>query len=318
MMVQRRIDTHTHVVPPTYGDWLRSQTSYRGPVPHWSREAALESFAQKGIDTGVLSVSNPGIRLGPDGDMNVSRTMARTVNEFSGDVVRSDPRRFGFFASLVLPDVNASIDEATYAFDDLHADGVVLLSNTDGVYLGAPQWDPLLEFLNDRRAVVFVHPAFLPAQPVPEIPPGAIDFLADTTRAAVNLVKHDCLTRFPDVRVVLAHGGGYVPYAAMRIASMIAADADQTAVLSQLRRFWFDTALTGGPYALPSLLAFADPERLTFGSDWPYEFRPAQSTQFTERLDAFPMAEAQRRAINRDNAESLFPRLATTRQAATG
>ena len=309
MTISGRIDTHTHVVPPAYRDWLAAQ-SFRGPVPAWDAGAALQWFQDHGVETGILSVANPGIQPGPDGGIAAARAVARKINEFSAELVRDAPRHFGFFASIVLPDIEGSLEEARYALDVLHADGIVLLSNTGATYLGAPEWDPVLELLNERRAVIFVHPGFLPAEGVPEIPPGAIDFLADTTRAAVNLVKHDCLTRFADLSFILSHGGGYVPYAANRIANMIAADLDQDLVIAQLRRFYFDTALTGGPYAMPSLLAFADPSHITFGSDWPFEFRPGQSTWFTERLDQFPFTNVQREAISRRNAEQLFPRLA--------
>ena len=305
----RRIDTHTHLVPPAYRQWLE-QRSFRGPAPHWEPGAALQWFDEHEIETGILSIANPGILPGPEGDVDAARGVARTINEFCADIVRDEPRRFGFFASLVLPDLEGSVAEAAYALDDLHADGIALLSSVGGTYLGAPEWDPLLECLNERDGVVFIHPAFLPAQPVPEIPPGTVDFLADTTRATVNLVKHDVVRRFERVRFVLAHGGGYVPYAASRIASMVSRDLDQEEVLAQLRRFYFDAALIGGPYALPSLLAFAEPDHITFGSDWPFEFRPEQSSWFTERFDAFAFADGQREAINRGNAERLFPRLA--------
>lgn len=306
---QRRIDTHCHVIPPEYSDWLHSQPSYPGPFLAWSKDAALESFELNDVETGILSVSTPGVWLGPSTDMHKSRALARDVNEFCAKIVSDDPGRFGFFATLTLPDLGAAINEAAYALDHLHADGVVLMSNVGGVYVGAPEWDPLLEFLNERKTVLFVHPTALPSSLVPGISAALTDFLADTTRAAVNLVKHDCLTRYPDLRIILSHGGGYVPYAALRIASMLSPQRSEETVLEQLRRFYFDTALTPGPYALPSLLAFADPSRITYGSDWPYA--PLKlAHEFTLRLDAYPLTAVQRKSISRQNAERLFPRLA--------
>lgn len=304
-----RIDTHTHVVPPEYLAWLRANSDYRGSLIDWRVDSALEAMDANDIGTAILSVSRPGVRWGPGDDPAQVRRLARTVNEFCGDLVRDDPEHFGFFATLALPDLEASLDEARYALDDLGADGIVLLSHVDATYVGSPRWDPLLELLDERETVLFIHPTTLPGPQLEGVSPGAVDFLADSTRAAVNLIAHGCLRRYPRLRILLAHGGGYVPYAAARIASMISRDADEADVIDQLRRFWFDTALIGGPYALPSLLAFADPEHITFGSDWPYEFRPGQSRRFTERLDAFPLTEEQRRAIGRENAEQLFPRL---------
>ena len=304
-----RIDTHTHVVPPTYLTWLAQNPQYIGSLVNWSVEATLDAMGAKDIATAVLSVSSPGVRWGRDDDPAQVRARAREVNEFCGNVVREDPGHFGFFATVVLPDLDASLTEARYALEELGADGVILLGNTDGIYVGSPQWDPLMELLDEHETVLFVHPTALPGGPADGITPGVIDFPADSTRAAVNLVKHDCLRRFPRLRILLSHGGGYVPYAATRIASMISRDADEADVIEQLRKFYFDTALTGGPFALPSLLAFADHGHITFGSDWPYEFRPDQARQFTDRLDAFAFADDQRHAINRGNAERLFPRL---------
>jgi 6-methylsalicylate decarboxylase len=310
-----RIDTHTHVVPPEYLAWLKAHSAYTGALVDWDAETALAAMDAKGIATAVLSVSSPSVRWGPGDDPAQVRQLARTVNEFCGDLVREDRRHFGFFATLALPDLDASLEEARYALDDLGADGVVLLGNVDGTYVGSPQWDPLLQLLDERETVLFIHPTALPGPPVEGLTSGVVDFLADSTRAAVNLVKHDCPRRYPRLRVLLSHGGGYVPYAATRIASMISRDADEADVITQLRTFYFDTALTGGPYALPSLLAFADPGHITFGSDWPYEFRPGQSRQFTEWLDAYELTDEQRHAIGRGNAEQLFPRLAAGRSS---
>jgi len=304
-----RIDTHTHVLPPPYRQWLASRPGYAGPHFEWSPAGAKEAFEAKDVRTGILSVSSPGVRWPGDNDAE-ARRLARAVNEYCAEVVREDPDHFGFFATLVLPDVTGSIVEATYALEELGADGVVLLANSQGDYLGAAEHDPLLEYLNERDCVVFVHPTNLPGPGVPGISPGIVDFLADTSRAAVNLLKRDCLIRYPAIRWLLSHGGGYLPYAANRIASTVATtDAGEDAVLTQMRRFYFDTALTGGPFALPSLLAFADPAHLTFGTDWPYEYRPGQSARFTDRLDAYPLPGHDRQALNRGNAEILFPRL---------
>lgn len=308
-----RIDTHTHVVPPAYLSWLKNNPSYHGALVDWRIESTLAAMDEKGIATAVLSVSSPGVRRGPGDDPASVRRLAREVNEFCAEVVRDDPQHFGFFATLTLPDLDGALDEARYALDELGADGVVLLGNVDGTYVGSPRWDPLMDLLDARRTVLFVHPTALPGGTAEDITPGVVDFLADSTRAAVNLVKRDCLRRYPHVRVLLSHGGGYVPYAATRIASMISRDFDEAAVIAQLQSFYVDTALIGGPYALPSLLAFAAPGHIVFGSDWPYEFRPGQSRHFTERLDAFESTEQQRQEINRGNAETLFPRLASAR-----
>lgn len=302
-----RIDTHQHIVPPAYAAWLERQGLTAGglPIPQWSAEEALDLMEAAGIDAGILSVSTPGVHLGDDAE---AQRVARDVNEFAAAVVARHPGRFGFFATLTLPDVDGALAETAYAFDTLKADGVVLLTNVRGIYLGDMSIEPLMAELNRRRAVVFVHPSDLPAPPVPGVPPFAADFLLDTTRAAINMARAGWLDRFPDLKIILSHGGGFVPYAAERIARICAPDGSTADGITRLRRYWFDTALTSSPYALPSLLAFAELGQITFGSDWPYAPK-SRSLHFAGLLDRFDLDPTQRRAVDRGNAERLFPRL---------
>jgi predicted TIM-barrel fold metal-dependent hydrolase len=239
--------------------------------------------------------------------------MAREMNEFAGALVTKRPDRFGFFATLPLPDVPAAIDEAAYSFNVLNADGVALLANTGGQYLGAPALDPLFAELDRRAAVVFVHPSILPGPAVPGVPAFAVDFLLDTTRAAVTFVQNGVIQRYPNLKIILAHAGGFVPYAAERIAVTVSFISQRPLndVLDDLRSFYFDTALSA-PTALPSLLAFARPGHVLFGSDWPYA--PASVVRLmTAELDKYEMSANQEAAIARDNALALFPRLAVSK-----
>ncbi|HOB65577.1 amidohydrolase family protein [Ottowia sp.] len=304
-----RIDTHQHIVPPTYAAWLAARGLNAGgrAIPHWSVDGAQELMHGAGIASAILSVSTPGVHLGDDTE---ARDKAREVNEFAASVMRHDPARFGYFATLTLPHVAGAIAEAEHALDHLGADGVVLLANVNGTYLGDPAWEPLMAALNARQAVVFVHPSSLPTPPVPGIAPFVADFLLDTTRAAINLARTGCLERYPDLKIILSHAGGFVPFAAERMARACSDSGEDTAQgLARLRRFYFDLALSSSPYALPSLLAFADPARITYGSDWP--FAPhARSLHFARLLDEYALTPAQRHAIDRGNAEKLFPRLA--------
>jgi 6-methylsalicylate decarboxylase len=308
MTASDRIDTHQHIVPPDYGRWLvaRGITAGGLAIPTWSVAGAVELMDDNGISTGIVSLSTPGVHLGDDAE---ARSKAREVNEFTAAVVGKHPDRFGFFATLTLPDVAGAIAEAAYALDTLKADGVILLSNVRGTYVGDASWDPLMEELDRRQAVVFIHPAQPPGPEVPGIPPYAADFLLDTTRAAITIAKNGCLERYPNLKIILSHAGGFVPYAAERIAHVCAADGRNADGIARLRRFYYDTALSSSPYALPSLLSFADPSHITFGSDWPYATKKAAS-HFTRLLDGFPLTGFLRQAIARGNAEKLFPRLA--------
>jgi len=325
MAAPNRIDVHQHLLPPSYVQWLRKHgIAHAGgrDLPDWSAEAALALMDQIGTATAILSVSTPG--TGPAADTAEAVRVARDINDFSAELVKDSPDRFGFFATLTLPHLEDALTETARALEDLGADGVILLANTNGTYLGQPEHEELFAELNRRSAVVFIHPAELPGPAVPGIPPFAADFLLDTTRAAFLLVRNGIRARYPNIKFILSHAGGFVPYSSYRMALQIFGESVQQSqdlkqmpgdvagrslddVLADFSGFYFDIALSGSPAALPSLLAFADPGHVLFGSDFP--FAPPVAVQyFTATGDAY--RDADHAAINRDNATALFPRLA--------
>ncbi len=208
-----------------------------------------------------------------------------------------------------MPDVDGALAELDRAMDSLGASGVVLLAIHRGVYRGDPRFDPVFDELQRRRAVAFVHPSLLPGiEPMEGIPPFFADFLLDTTRAAINLARSGTVERCPDVKILLSHAGGFVPYAAYRIALAASARNDVLHGLSLLRRYYFDIALSGSPTALPSLLAFTGPDHVTFGSDWPYAPDTAVAAM-TGMYESHPIDDAARAQIDRGTASALFPGL---------
>lgn len=319
MATPTRIDTHQHIVPPHYADLMHERGIRPGGIdlPQWSRDAALKMMDANRIQTGVLSVSTPGAWLGDDAE---ARRIARDVNEYSAETAAKDPSRFGWFATLTLPDVDGALAELAYALDELHADGVVLLANSNGKYLGDPAFEPLLAELNRRGTVVFVHPGELPGPEVEGIPTFTADFLLDTTRTAISLILSGAMKRFPDIKFILAHAGGFVPYISYRIlltmlqqepklkqaTAVIAPNHAIDSHLAVLKQFYWDTALSASPAALPALFAVADPTHITYGSDWP--FAPAPAVKFiSSQLDKYPMDAQLRSAIDHGNAQLLFP-----------
>ena len=301
------IDTHQHVVPPGYARWLRDQ-GWHLPVPEWTADHAMATMDRHGIETALLSVTTPGLYLAENVE---ARRMARQVNEFAAEQARSYPDRFGFFATLTLPDVEGAVAEAAYALDELNADGVVLLANAGGRYLGDPVFRPLYQALDERGAVLFIHPTFPAAQgPAAAIgdPRSDVDLLAETTRSAVDLIASGVLAACTRLRVILAHAGGYLPYMAHRIAPMCAPDGGYQGGLEVVRRFYFDVALSSGAATLAALMAFARSGHVLFGTDWPYA-TPAVMEHFLAEFSRYPFLADQRDAVARTAAEGLFPRL---------
>lgn len=311
-----RIDTHHHMIPDLYRKALQTagieDAGGRG-VPEWSPQGSLQTMSELDIDTAILSVSAPGTAFLPE---VAAAALARDVNDYGADLVAAQPDRFGFFATVPMPHIQAATTEAVRALDDLRADGVVLLANNAGVYLGEEGQEDLFAALDARSAVVFIHPAELPGPTVPGIAPFVTDFLLDTTRAAYLLVHNGIRQRFPNIKFILSHAGGFVPYAAYRLAMGVTADTgrDPFEVLDEFSSFYFDTALSSSPAALPSLLAFAKPGHVTYGSDHP--FAPIEVAKlFTSGLENYPALDADTRvAIDHGTALSLFPRLAAIKQ----
>lgn len=309
-----RIDTHHHMIPPDYRKVLdRHGIGDAGgrAMPDWSGEASLDAMARLGVATAILSVSAPGTTVFPAAID--AAALARDVNNYSAELVAAAPDRFGFFATLPMPHLDEAVAEAVRALDELDADGVVLLANSAGAYIGAPGQDALFAELDARSAVVFIHPAELPGPTVDGVLPFAADFLLDTTRAAYLLVRNGIRRHYPNIRFILSHAGGFVPYASHRLALAITSDVGGSPAdhLDDFASFYFDTALSSSAAALPSLLAFAKPGHVTFGSDFP--FAPVEAGQlFAAGLESFGgLDDAGRRAIDRTNALALFPRLGT-------
>jgi predicted TIM-barrel fold metal-dependent hydrolase len=295
------------VLPPFWIDGLKQRRSVHRP-PAWTPEDAVAYMDSRDIAKGILSLTAPAISDWADGERP---EIARRVNDYTASLVERWPTRFGNFATLPLPDLDAALSELSYAFDTLAADGVVLLSNYGDRYLGDPWFEPIWTELNRREAVIFIHPTRSTLRELAAIPAPFVDFPCDTTRTANDMVLKGVLDRFPRMRVILSHAGGFVPYAVQRFAACAAVmpgAADADAIVETFRSFYFDTALSSSPYAIPSLKAFADPARILFGSDFPYGPGGA-AEQFTSMLDASTLlSDPERAAINRTNARPLFQR----------
>ncbi|CAM2794021.1 amidohydrolase [Mycobacterium intermedium] len=307
-----RIDTHHHMIPPEYRKRLRAagiDDAGGRELPDWSPAVSLQAMAELDVAVAVLSVSAPGTTF--LSDPADAAALARDLNDYSAGVVADNPGKFGFFATVPMPHVAQAATEAARALDDLHADGVILLANHSGIYVGEEGQDDLFAALDARSAVVFIHPTELPGPAVPGITPFVTDFLLDTTRAAYLLVRNGIRQRYPNIKFILSHGGGFVPYASHRLAMGITLDTGRNPAeaLDEFSSFYFDTALSSTEAALPTLLAFAKPGHITFGSDIP--FAPLFVAQyFATELDTCPGIDAGvRAAIERTNALALFPRL---------
>ena len=223
--MSRTIDLHHHVMPDFYWQASNEDGNVAGGInpPPWSLEGAIAYLDEAEIDVAVPSISTPGVHFGDDA---AARTLAYRVNEYIADLKRDRPDRFGGFASLPLPDVEGSLDALAYALDVLELDGVSLMTNAGGSYLGDARFDPIFAELQRRGAVVFVHPTASP-DPIAHslgLPDALLDYPADTSRAIAKLHYSNTFARTPDVKYVFSHAGGTIPFLAPRFGIVDAMD----------------------------------------------------------------------------------------------
>ncbi|HVV94106.1 MAG TPA: amidohydrolase family protein [Hyphomicrobiales bacterium] len=306
-----KIDVHTHSIPPFLAEAAtkagRGASISRG-FPDWTPALALAFMAENGISRSYLSISQPGVHFGDDA---AARDLARRCNDHFAALIESHPGRFGAFAALPLPDVDAALAEAERALDGLKLAGVGLLASYGTAFLGDPEFDPLLALLDERGAVAFVHPNYHSSSRGlgMAIPGFLVEFPIDTTRAVANLIFGGALERFPRIRFVLAHNGGAVPYLGWRLAMAPLIDQrfqsfSRESILAALQRFYYETAQAAGPATMAALGEIADPSRLLYGTDWPY-CPPAVARAGDEALAA-GQAPTALDAILRGNAARLF------------
>lgn len=310
-----RIDVHAHYVPAELQASLPNAPGFRG-FAAWQPQAALEMMDRQGIATAVLSMVL-WTAMFAAGDAAAARRVARSANEAAAEAIRRFPGRFGGFARLPLPDVDAALAEIDYALGTLRLDGVVLLTDHDGVYLGESRLDPVFDELNRRQAVVFLHPTVPPGIEHTSFGyiPSLIEFAFDTTRAVTHLALSGTLERCPDLRLIVPHAGGTIPFLVDRISLLaarfvpgITARAPD-GVEAYLSRLYYELAISTNPHAVASVLQLVGPERLLYGSDWP-ALDEADVQSLIQVLGANPLLNpADRARIEWQNAMELFPRL---------
>ena len=258
------------------------------------------------------------------GNDELAGKVCRERNLAGADAKTRFPDRFGFWASLPLPDVQGSLEELAYAFDELKADGVAVETNVHGYYLGHPKFESVWAELDRRHAIVFVHPTSgctmqqTTACPLPEYPNPIFEFFFDTARAVINLFYSGTVSRYSNITYIIPHAGGCLPPLIERFSISgraipnipVDSSVNPDFVKSKLKtNFYFDMAGTPWPYQMPALLAFVDKDHILYGSDYP--FTPAE---YVERLadvmekfmpQIFSTEEQQAMAY-KVNAERLF------------
>ena len=284
-IAQGVMDVHSHLITPEFASSLEKEGRLMDegfPLPKYDVYNHLKWMDEAGVETSVLTLAAP---------QPTSAQTVRQTNEAAARIKKEHPERFMFCAALPLPDVSKAIEEAKYALDVLKADGIKLATNVDGQYLGAPELDTLFSVLNERKAVVILHPHRpepVNKQVMQQTPLAMQEYLSETTRAVSNMISRNVLARYNNIKVIVPHCGAYLPLAIPRMKSLtpvmqankMVGEIDYEA---NLRTLYYDLAGAHSPEAIRMLLTITTPDHLLYGSDYPY-VTPQVLTQSLARM----------------------------------
>jgi len=288
------IDFHNHFYPPEYLEALeRGPSNVRvtrdaagNPVIHYPGDYNVavaghrdieyreQVLREAGVDTQVITLTTPGTHVE---EPAVAVRFARLVNDAFAKIVATKGGRFASLATLPLNDPAASVDELRRCMNQMGFRGAMVFSNVNGTPLYHPRFTRLWEVANELDAVIYIHPtnpvgveAMMDFWLMP-----LVGFLFDTTLAAAGLVFSGIVEKFPDIRWVLGHLGGAIPYLAERLDRGYEAFADCRANIAQppstyLKKFFYDT-VNFDVHALELALEFAGPNQILAGSDYPHQ-----------------------------------------------
>ncbi len=280
---QGQIDVHHHVFPPRMREFLS------GRIPPQflpGEDRSLAEMDASGSSMAVISFPNSDITVL---DPQALTDLIRACNDHAAGVVAKNPTRYRLFASLPMPHVDASLKELERIGGDVPAAGVLLISNYGTRWLGDPQFAPLMEEINRRKLLVYVHPN--PADCCKGLLHGVsdsiVEFQTDTSRTIASWLFSGSAERLQDVRFLFSHSGGTIASLMERFVSAPKASPGLDKMMPQgalwyLRRYYYDTAQTANPGALGALLNFIPDSQILFGSDFPYRTAAEQVAQLKQ------------------------------------
>ena len=317
----RRIDVHQHAILPEYVKALERSGIVESGLEGYHRKANVftpTSIVQVASELGMehvvlISFSRSGIHHGNDEN---ARYLTQVTNDAMAKLVSGTSKQFGFYGILPLPDMNGALKQMEYALDTLHADGLAFASNQNGVYIGDTAYEELYAEMNRRSVVAMIHPVRAPyswrLNPGADIP----EFLFDTTRAAITLMYNGVIVRYPNIKWILAHAGGTLPYVSERMAVLRGegnsgeefAKRVPGGYTASMKEFYYDVAIAGSEAVIGSLTAIIDPSHIVYGSDWPYVRKEIIAEQVINFRQMPQFSGDRLEAMERKNSLRLFKR----------
>jgi 6-methylsalicylate decarboxylase len=310
-----RIDVHAHYFPEPYlqaldrgGNADALPAARRAPWASMPLDERADLLAQHGIDLQVISVASPGPYLAKAAD---AATAARLGNDIYAETTRGYGGRYAAFATVPLPHVDEAVAEVERCLDKLGMLGVTLGCSVAGRQLDDPAFEPFFAELDRRATVLFLHPVGVSGGP--ESLQYGLNWMVgapfEDTLAALRLVLSGLTTRYPNIKVIVPHLGGTLPFLLRRLDDSVnghgaPARAYEGIPSGNLRRLWYDTA-NGHPAALRCACESFGADRLMLGTDYPYR-RGANLEHAVGYVDASGLAPEAAEAIRGGNAAALL------------
>lgn len=323
-----RYDVHTHHYPRAYfsliersgGDFAfatdpSGQTIIRyrgsrffGVTPAMTDPALrLTDMTRAGIDVAVLSLSTPNVFFA---EGSAQTPVARMVNDAYAELIEAQPDRFKGFASIPMDDPDAAVRELHRAIDDLKLNGVILLSNIRGRDLTDPAYRPFFAEADRMKLCILLHP-MLPASAdaFRDFVLGPlVGFPFDTTLAVARMCYAGMLKELPNIRWIVAHAGGAIPYLAERLDNGYRDFAEDRVNVDDLpsaylKRLYYDT-VTFSPHVLRLLRDWAGAEHMAMGSDYPHKL--GDITRAVTTIEALDVATDERDQIFSGTARAIL------------
>jgi len=289
-----KLDLHTHFYTDKYFQTIRDIPSefsfaesstgqtiitYRGArffgvTPAMTDVAKrLEDMDRVGIDVEVVSLSTPNVFFT---SAEHQPDVARMMNDSYADLIAKHPGRFKGFASIPLDAPEAALTELHRAIDELKLNGVILLSNIGGKPLTSPEYRQFFAEANRMQLCIFLHP-MLPANAdsFREYVLGPIiGFPFDTSLAVARMCYDGMFADFPNIRWIIGHLGGAVPYLMERMDNGFRDFADCRAKIDKLPSFYlkqlyYDT-VSFSPHTLSMVRNIVGADHMVMGSDYPH------------------------------------------------
>lgn len=297
MNTEMIIDVHHHVIGKNNPNFAN--------LPKWDMQIDAEENERLGIGGALLSLP-----------VSSTPEQTRTINDFLAGYASYDSKRYGMLACLPSPNIEATLKEIEYAYDSLLADGFCMPTHVNGTYIGDDKMDKIHAELNRRNAVVLLHPV-KPSGDVPPlsvIDPSVWEFPFDTTRAIMDLLYRGKLKKYPNIRWIISHAGGALPYLVYRLSTVAeeckAINLSKEEVLDSFKNLYYDLALSTSNSVFQTLKDMAGTSQIVFGTDAP--LRPNAGTQ--ESVEIFKntaiFTAQEKQSIAYDNSVALFPRFA--------